>query len=274
MTSVQEANKRIVKRAFDAWDQGRAEVFDEVYAENVSHPQLTLDEGVSDFEWLKSVLRNWVEAFPDQTHDVHHMIAEDDWVATRFSLTGTHLGTWKEIEPTGAHFEVDGMALERVKEGKIVERWLVEDMLDFYQKLGVVSSDPVRQNIAVVQRFFDGFNSQDREAVASTLAQDFVFGDLDVESFLDVEFAFFNSFPDLTYTVHDLFGSGRMVTSRWSFVGTHKSKGGPGIFQEAEPTGKEVDVPGIGIARVEDGKITQWWGQWDALSLHRELSTP
>ena len=118
MTSAQEANKKIVKRAFDAWDQGRAEIFDEVYAENAAHPQMNLDDDVPVLLQMKRLLQSWVEAFPDQTHDVHHMIAEGDWVATRFSMTGTHLGTWKEIEPTGAHFEVEGMALERVKEGK------------------------------------------------------------------------------------------------------------------------------------------------------------
>lgn len=129
------------------------------------------------------------------------------------------------------------------------------------------------KNVAVVQRFFDGFNTQDRQVVASTLAQNFFFADLDAGSFLDLEFAYFNSFPDLTYTVHALFGSGNLVTSRWSFIGTHKGKGGPGVFEDAEPTGIKVDVPGIGIARVEDGKIVRWWGQWNAISLHRQLGT-
>jgi steroid delta-isomerase-like uncharacterized protein len=269
MTSVQEANKRVVQRAYDAWDKGSEATFDEVYAKDVIHRNMAI-EGVSD---LKEILQRWLEAFPDQTHEVHHTIAEDDWVATRFSMTGTHLGRWREIEPTGSEFEVEGMAMERVEDGKIVERWLIEDMLDFYQKLGLVSGDPVRQNIALVRSVFDGFNTQDREAVAGALAQDFVYGDWNAETFVDVEFAYFVPFPDLTYAVHDIFGSGKMVTSRWSFIGTHQGRGGPWIFQDAEPTGKKVDVPGISIARVEDGKIVQWWGQWDSLMLHRQLGT-
>lgn len=269
MTSVQEENKRVVERAFDAWDKGRADVFDEVYAENVIHRNMNIG-GVSD---LKDILRQWLEAFPDQSHIVHQMVAEDDWVATRFSLTGTHLGRWNEIEPTGAQFEVEGMAMEWVKEGKIVERWLVEDMLEFYQKLGVVSGDPVRQNIALVRSVFEGWNTQDREAVASALAKDFVYGDLDAEGFVELEFAYLVTFPDLTYVIHDIFGSGKMVTCHWSFVATHNGKGGPWIFKDIEPTGKEVDVAGISIAKVENGKIVQWWGQWNALSLHRQLGT-
>jgi ketosteroid isomerase-like protein len=78
MTAVQEANKRIVQRAFDAWDEGRADLFDEVYAEDVAHPQMNLAEDVPVLKQMKDILRNWVEAFPDQSHDVHHMIAEED----------------------------------------------------------------------------------------------------------------------------------------------------------------------------------------------------
>lgn len=45
MTSDEIGNKKIVQRAFDAWDEGRADIFDEVYAKDVSHPQVTM-EGV------------------------------------------------------------------------------------------------------------------------------------------------------------------------------------------------------------------------------------
>lgn len=129
-----EANKRVVQRAFDAWDTGDASAFDEVYAEEVEHANVELG-GVEE---LKTVLAAWFEAFPDLTHTVDAMLAEGDWVATRFRISGTHEGEFQGIEPTGASFEVDGMAMERVEGGQIVERWLIEDLLSLYAAIGAV----------------------------------------------------------------------------------------------------------------------------------------
>ncbi len=42
------------------------------------------------------------------------------------------------IDPTGERIEIPGMAMELVEDGEIVERHLVEDLLDFYLTLGAV----------------------------------------------------------------------------------------------------------------------------------------
>lgn len=66
------------------------------------------------------------------------MVAEDVWVTTRFTICGTHEGEFQGIEPTGERFEIRGVAMERVEERAIVERWLVEPVLDIYRQLGVI----------------------------------------------------------------------------------------------------------------------------------------
>lgn len=123
----------------------------------------------------------------------------------------------------------------------------------------------------VVRRMFDGFSAHDREAVASTLTDDFAYGPFDRDEFVEIEFAYLGSFSDLRYEVDDLVAEGDRVASRWRFVGTHDGERGPGWLQGFEPTGKRVEISGISIARIEDGRIAEWWGQWNYLELLSEL---
>lgn len=129
-----EENKAVVREALTAWDEGDAAGFETVYAEDVAHPTHDLD-GVEE---LQAILDTWLDGFPDLEHTVDAMIAEGDWVVTRFRITGTHKGLFQGIEPTGEAVEIHGMAMERVENGRIVERHLVEDLLDFYLQLDAV----------------------------------------------------------------------------------------------------------------------------------------
>lgn len=134
MTTTDTETKAIVRRAFDAWDEGDVAAFDEVYAADVVHRNLD----IGDRDELKAVVPVWFEAFPDLAHEVHAMIAEGDWVCTRFEISGTHEGEFHGIDPTGNEFELLGIAMERVADGKIVERWIVEDQYDLFTQLGAV----------------------------------------------------------------------------------------------------------------------------------------
>jgi len=126
--------KELVRNAYDGWDDGDLDAFDEVYAEDVVHRVLDIDGR----DELKSVVPVWFDAFPDLSHTVEAMVAEDEWVCTRFEIAGTHKGEFQGIEPTGATFELLGLAMERVEDGQIVERWVVEDQFDLLQQLGAV----------------------------------------------------------------------------------------------------------------------------------------
>jgi len=67
------------------------------------------------------------------------MIAEGELVAVRLIFRGTHRGTFMGIPPTGKHFEISGIAIDRVRGGKIVEHWVIRDDPGTLQQLGVAS---------------------------------------------------------------------------------------------------------------------------------------
>jgi steroid delta-isomerase-like uncharacterized protein len=59
--------------------------------------------------------------FPDIQWVLEEMIAEDDKVAARFTMRGTHRGPFYGVPPTGKSIDVQAMNFYRFDGGKIVE---------------------------------------------------------------------------------------------------------------------------------------------------------
>lgn len=74
------------------------------------------------------------------------------------------------------------------------------------------------------------------------------------------------AFPDLQLTIEDIIAEGQTVMARWSCRGTHK-----GDLSGIAPTGKQVTISGVSVARFTGGKMVEGWVNWDALGLMQQL---
>jgi steroid delta-isomerase-like uncharacterized protein len=74
------------------------------------------------------------------------------------------------------------------------------------------------------------------------------------------------SFPDWHSTFEELIAEGDKVAERWTGRGTHR-----GELQGIPPTGKRVEVPGSVFYRIVGGKIVEFRGQLDMMSLMQQL---
>jgi len=88
------------------------------------------------------VARRWVApfraAFPDFEMEIVALIAEDDKVVGHFRCSGTHLGEWLGVPPTGRRFEkVDEVYLFEVRDGRLLSALGVEDNLSRLRQLGI-----------------------------------------------------------------------------------------------------------------------------------------
>jgi predicted ester cyclase len=54
---------------------------------------------------------------------------------TRWTATGTHLGDFRDIAPTGRQVTVSGVHIDRVDGDKIAERWEQFDLAGMLQQL-------------------------------------------------------------------------------------------------------------------------------------------
>jgi steroid delta-isomerase-like uncharacterized protein len=77
-------------------------------------------------------------AFPDIQWKLEEMIAEDDKVAARFTMRGTHQGSFFGVPPTGKTIVVQAMNFYRLSVGQLVEERGQPDLLGLLQQIGAV----------------------------------------------------------------------------------------------------------------------------------------
>jgi steroid delta-isomerase-like uncharacterized protein len=81
--------------------------------------------------------RPFLNAFPDK-HTVDEIVIGDgDYAAAMGSVTATHAGEFLGAEPTGKTINLKYMDFWRVKDGKIVENWVLLDVVDFFRQVGI-----------------------------------------------------------------------------------------------------------------------------------------
>jgi steroid delta-isomerase-like uncharacterized protein len=73
-------------------------------------------------------------------------------------------------------------------------------------------------------------------------------------------------FPDVANTIEDLIAEGDKVVARWRSRATHK-----GEYMGIPPTGREVEVTGITLYRIQAGKIAEVWNVEDKLGLLQQI---
>ena len=72
--------------------------------------------------------------------------------------------------------------------------------------------------------------------------------------------------PDLTYKVHRLVAEGDIVVAHWRLSGRHAGHHKHRLADDhLAPTHTDIEVEGITIYRVEDGKIAEMWSHDDHL---------
>ena len=134
-----EANKNAVETTFEAISSHDFDALDDVMDEDMTFSDpLTEIEGIDDY---KALMRGRLSALPDTDAEFHEMVAEDDVVVVYFRYRGTHEGEYAGIEPTGNKVEGTAVMIDRLKDGKIVERTEEFDTLSWFQQLGVDPSE-------------------------------------------------------------------------------------------------------------------------------------
>ena len=131
---VEEQNVELVRKAFEAFGKGDMEAYGELVAPDYVYygPSSTYS-----LEELKESARVWWASFPDMSFSMEEIFAVEDKVVFMLMQRGTHTGDFMGIPATGNKFEISGILITRIADGKIVEEWDESDWLGFYQQLGM-----------------------------------------------------------------------------------------------------------------------------------------
>lgn len=134
-------HKAISREVLAMWGAGSSCAPEDVLALNyVNHQMPDVEGSVSSNdlgEW-KSLVSDFKQGFPDSECEILLQIAEGDYVATRWKLTGTHTADFRGLAPTGKRASWTGVHSDRFSEGKIVESWVDWDKYRFLDELGLI----------------------------------------------------------------------------------------------------------------------------------------
>ena len=135
-----DENKALVRRYIKAIDDNQTSdwsildeyISDDFVAHNPPVPGVSLDR-----EGMKQAAEIFRVATPG-THEVGMQVAEGDLVVSQVTGRGVHAGELLGIPPTNKEVETDGIAIHRIRDGKIVEYWSVTDIVRVLQQVGAL----------------------------------------------------------------------------------------------------------------------------------------
>jgi steroid delta-isomerase-like uncharacterized protein len=127
------------------------------------------------------------------------------------------------------------------------------------------------QNKAIAKRAFEEILSRGRYELADQLyAKDFVNHGLHSNASLEEDQTalkgWHEAFPDVVVVPEKLIAEDDLVTIYWTARGTNTGTG-----NGLPATGKKMELAGITIWRIVDGKIKEEWSAFDQLSMMRQL---
>jgi len=133
-----EANKLLVRRFYEeAFNTGNVELIESL----VSPDYAEVHDGKRHVIGVKGAKAHAVgvrQTYPDLHISIEQQIAEDEWVVSCITATGTHKGCWLGIKPTGKSVTFTGVNVDRVIDGKIVEHGGAANILGPLMEIGAI----------------------------------------------------------------------------------------------------------------------------------------
>lgn len=87
-----------------------------------------------------------------------------------------------------------------------------------------------------------------------------------VEALKEFTLAFFDGMPDLQHPLEDLIAEGDQVALRCRYEGTDT-----GTLMGVPASGRAVSAVGIGVMRVVDGKVAEFWVSPDRMTIMQQI---
>jgi steroid delta-isomerase-like uncharacterized protein len=133
---MSEQNKTLVRRLVDEiWNKKDINKLEELLTPQCS---LQTPEGtVRGPKEYRQFVETYQKAFPDCKIAIDEILAEDNMVSARCTLTGTHKGELRGIAPTGKQVRAQSIMLAKISGGKIAEEVISWDRLSMFEQLGV-----------------------------------------------------------------------------------------------------------------------------------------
>jgi ketosteroid isomerase-like protein len=129
--TLEEQNKEIVRHYLEEIDKGNIDIMDEIISDDCQIYFPGSLEPLSCEEMKQQRVAPFHDKYENITHRIEDMIAEGDKVLART----VHIANSKVDKQKT--FMIGGLLLYRIRDGKIAEYWIQEDLLWSMKQLGM-----------------------------------------------------------------------------------------------------------------------------------------
>ena len=127
------------------------------------------------------------------------------------------------------------------------------------------------QGEAIVRRWVEAFNKKNLSLIEELFTNDYVWHGPELEvrgrdGLRQLASMYLGAFPDIVIHIDELIEAGDKVVTRWNCRATHR-----GELMSVAPTGKTINIGGIVISRIANGKIAEDWEQFDQFNMFKQV---
>ena len=135
----QDNNKALVRALLEGADRSDISVIDQVLADNyVDHNPPPFQGPATGAAGARDAFATATKIFSDWSHEVAQQFSDGEFVITRLIGRGRHTGDFLGIPASNADVTMEGIAIHRVVDGKIVEHWSQVDGLGLLGQIGAL----------------------------------------------------------------------------------------------------------------------------------------
>jgi predicted ester cyclase len=133
----------------------------------------------------------------------------------------------------------------------------------------------VEENVKLTRRWFEEvWNQKNDQTVRELVAPTCIWhGTSETgeelrgpEGFLTLHARLIKVFPDMRIEIGDIFGAGDRVAVRWTATMKHVGEG-----LGMKPSGADIKIHGMGMARFANGQVAESWDNWDKLGMMQQI---
>ena len=252
MATEQERNKAVVRRFYEeVMNKGNLDVLDEVMEEDFDDHGEALFGSPHGRAMLRGGIQMAHTMVSDMSVKLEDMVASGDMVGVRGSMSCRATGNFMGLEPSGNELAWKGIAMFRLKDGKITQRWFNSDSLSIMTQLGLYpppsTTTPPPGPKEVIDQYYAAVNSGDWDGWLTLFADDLVMdeqlmGHVDGIAPLREVVEGLKKFKKFQMHPQHIITNGNEGAVVWD-------------FEAIDPAGKEINVKGTNYFRFDQGKI-------------------
>ena len=130
-----ERNKEVVRAVEEAWDRQDIDSLDQHFAPDFDNSGSAFPGLPPGLEGARMAHQGSMTSFPDRKVQIDDLLAEEDRVMVRGRVTGTNQGGFMHIPANGNPIDISFVGIYRLRDGRIVEHWGLNDAATLMQQL-------------------------------------------------------------------------------------------------------------------------------------------